>query len=144
MHDSVHDNWVYAQVVDHEGCRIILHTVWPHVEPPEYTDVVFDGVVVHHFEQQKVGGGRYPANVLFDVGEADPLFLLGQYEDLLRRTKNYGWPVFSYEGLDDLVGQLTAGGARCFEVHGVCGLHGFVFARSMELRARDSWAEVVG
>src|SRR5262249_10122899 len=119
-------------------------TVWPHVEPPEYTDVVFDGVVVHHFEQQKVGGGPVPANVLFDVEEADPLFILAQYEDLLSRTKQYGWPVSRYEGLKDLVTQLTVGGARCFEVHGVCGLHGFVFARSMELRARGSRAEALG
>ena len=56
MRDSVHDNWLYAHAVDHERCRIVLHTVYPHVEPPEYTDVVFEGVVVHHFEQQKGGG----------------------------------------------------------------------------------------
>src|SRR5258708_1754683 len=140
MRDSVHDNWLYAQSVDHERCRIVLHTVYPHADPPEYTDVVFEGVVVHHFEQQKVGGGLYPANVLFDVEEADPGFILSQYEDLLARTKNHGWPVFSYEGLEDLAAQLTAGGAKCFEVHGVCGVHGFVFAASMEFRTRLSRA----
>lgn len=121
----------------------MLHTVWPHVEPPDYTDIVFEGVVVHHFEQQKVGDDPYPANVLFDVEEADPLLILGQYEELLRRARNHGWPVTRYDGLADLVAQLTAGGARCFEVHGVCGLHGFVFARSMERRPRESRAEVV-
>jgi hypothetical protein len=144
MWASVHDNWLYAQAVDHERCRIVLHTVYPHVEPPEYTDIIFEGVVVHHFEQQKVGGGPYPANVLFDVEEADPLFILGQYEGLLARTKNYGWPVHHYEGLGDLAAQLTAGGPRCYEVHGVCGLHGFVFARSVEFRPRTSRAEVAG
>jgi hypothetical protein len=144
MRDSVHDNWVYAQVIDHERCRIFLHTVWPHGGPPEYTDIVFEGVVVHHFEQQKVSPGPDLANVLFDVEEADPLFLLGQYEELLARTRSHGWPVCRYNGLDDLVAQLTAGGARCFEVHGVCGLHGFVFARSLEFRARQTRAEVGG
>jgi hypothetical protein len=143
MRDSVHDNWLYAQAVDHERRRIVLHTVYPHTGPPEYTDVVFEGVVVHHFEQQKVGGD-VPANVLFDVEESDPLFILGQYADLLARTKDHGWPVFRYEGLEDLVAQLTAGGARCFEVHGVCGLHGFVFGASMEFRARRTRAEVTG
>src|SRR5262245_18735948 len=122
VRESVHDNWLYAQAVDHERCRVVLHTVWPHGEPPEYTDVVFEGVAVHHFEQQMVGGGPSPANVLFDVEEADPLFILGQYEGLLSRTKNYGWPVSNYDGLGDLAAQLTAGGARCFEVHGVGGL----------------------
>jgi hypothetical protein len=144
MRGTVHDNWLYAQAVDHERCLIVLHTVYPHVEPPEYTDVVFEGVVVHHFEQQKVGGGQYPANVLFDVEEADALFILSQYEELLRRTKHYGWPVLQYEGMGDLAAQLTAGGARCYEVHGVCGLHGFVFANSVEFRPRGSRAEVAG
>jgi hypothetical protein len=120
LRESVHDNHIYAQAVDHERCRIVLHTVWPHCEPPEYTDIVFD------------------------VEESDPLLILGQYEELLARTRNYGWPVFQYDGLADLAAQLTAGGARCFEVHGVCGVHGFVFARSMELRTRPSQAEVTG
>ncbi len=142
MRDSVHDNWVYAQAVDHERCRIVLHTVYPHVDPPEYTDIVFEGVVVHHFEQQKVGGGTYPSNVLFDAEESEPAFILRQYAELLARTKSHGWPVLKYNGTEDLLSQLTAGGAKCFEVHGTCGLHGFVFAKSMELRRRKSRAEV--
>src|SRR2546430_373138 len=79
MRDSVHDNGIYAQAAGHERRRVVLHTVWPHAGPPEYTDIVFDGVVVHHFEQQKVSSGPYPANVLFDVGKTDPLLMLGQY-----------------------------------------------------------------
>lgn len=142
MRESVHDNWVYAQAIDYERCRIILHTVYPHIDPPVFTDIVFDGVVVHHFEQQKVGSGAYPANVLFDAEESDPEFILGQYTELLARTKNFGWPVFQYESLDDLASQLTASGAKCFEVHGTCGLHGFVFAASMEFHCRMSRAEV--
>jgi hypothetical protein len=144
MREHVHDNWIYAQAVDHERCKVVLHTVYPHSDPPEYTDVVFTGVVVHHFEQQKVGGGDCPANVLFDVEEADPHLILTQYGALLARTKDHGWPVPGYDGLEDLAEQLTAGGARCFEVHGVCGLNGFVFARSLELRARESRAEAAG
>lgn len=142
MRDGVHDNWVYGQAVDHERRRIVLHTVYPHVEPPEFTDIVFDGVVVHHFEQQKVGGGAYPANVLFDAEESEPAFILGQYAELLARTKNYGWPVFEYADLDDLALRLTANGTKCFEVHGTCGLHGFVFAASVEFRRRPSRANV--
>ena len=140
--DSVHDNWVYAQAVDHERCRIVLHTVYPHAEPPEFTDIVFDGVVVHHFEQQKFGGGSSPANVLFDAEESEPTSILRQYAELLSRTKDHGWPVCEYDGIEDLVSQLTAAGTNCFEVCGTCGLHGFVFAASMEFRRRQSRAEV--
>jgi hypothetical protein len=64
-----------------------------------------ESVVVHHFEEQKVGVGPV---------RRDPVVILGQYNDL-----------------EDLMLQLTAGEARCFEVHSVCGLHGFVFARSI-------------
>ena len=95
-----------------------------HVEPWEYTGVLFEGVVVHHFDRQQVGEAKGPASVLFGVEETDPLWLLGQYEDLLEREKGYGWPVHKYGSLDDLVGQLTGSGARCFGVHGTVGLHG--------------------
>jgi hypothetical protein len=142
MRDTVHDNWLYAQVVDHEKCRIVLHTVWPHQKPPEYLDIIFEGVVLHHFEQQKVGSGPEPAHVLFDVEEADPLYVLGQYPDLLARTKQWGWPMLHYDRLDDLVAKLMAGGAKCYEVYAVCGVHGFVFATSMTLRPRQSRANV--
>src|SRR5204863_3753197 len=116
MRQHVHDNWIYAQAVDHERCRVVLHTVWPHGRPPEYTDIVFEGVVVHHFEQQKVGSGPHPANVLFDVEEAEPGFILGQYRELLARTEGYGWPLMEYDGIEDLASRLTARGAKCFEV----------------------------
>jgi len=76
------------------------------------------------------------------VEESDPAFIFGQYSELLVRTKNYGWPVHHYDGTDDLVSQLTAGGAKCFEVHGTCGLHGFVFAANMEFRRLQSRADV--
>jgi hypothetical protein len=78
---GMHDYWVYAQAVGHERCRVVLHTVYPHAASPEYTDIVFDGVAVHHFEQQMVGRGPSPANVLFDAEAADPAVTLGQYAD---------------------------------------------------------------
>jgi hypothetical protein len=90
------------------------------------------------------GVGGVPTNVLFGVEEVDARFLLEPDHELLERTKNYGWPVNSYEGLDDLVAQLTVDGTRGFEVHGSVGLSGFVFARSMEFRSRASRADVAG
>ena len=147
MPDSVHDNWLYAHTVDHERSRIVLHTVFPHSDPWEYTDVVFEGVVANlfehqQFEQQLQQGSKYPTNVLFEVEESDGHFILGRYEELLRLTKGWSWPVREYDGLDDLVSQLTKDGAKCFEVHGVFGLHGFVFAHSMRMEQRTSRAEV--
>jgi hypothetical protein len=138
---SVHDNLLYAQIIDHDRCRITLHTVYPHATPVEFTDVVFDGVVVHHFEQQKCDGDASSC-VLFEVEAVDPRRILNEYTDLLARTKKYSWPIASYSGLDDLAAQLTSAGTKCFEVHGVCGIQGFVFAASMELRQRPARAEM--
>jgi hypothetical protein len=139
---SVHDNLVYAQTLDYERCQVVLHTVYPHAEPPEFTDIVFDGVVAYHIEQQAFGGGGMAANILFDAEESGATNVLSRYAALLAATRNYGWPVPEYDDLDDLASRLTAGGAKCFEVHSSCGLCGFVFAASMEFRRRSSGARV--
>ena len=138
---GIHDHWVYGQAVDHEKGVIVLYTIFPHVTPSLYVDVIFEAVVVHHFEQQNVGG-QAPAVVLFDITEEDPYFILNPYTTLLQKTKNYWWPMSGYTGIDDLVTKLTAGGAKCFNIHGTCGIHGFVFAKSMSLRKRTSRASV--
>ena len=145
MPDGIHDNWLYAQTVDHERGRIVLHTVYPHVEPPaapEWTDVVFEGVVVHHFQEARFWSGPDPACVLFDIEECAAIDVFAEYAELLAGSRGRGWPVLRYDGLDDLAAQLQTGGARCFAVEGVCGIQGFVFARSMELRPREGRAEV--
>ena len=133
---SVHDNLVYAQIVDHEHASIVLHTGFP--PEAEFTDVVFSGVVVHHFEQQTVGPENHV--VLFDIEEEDPTTLLEQYSELLNRTKNYGWPVSGYSGMEDLVARLTADGARCYRVQGNTGIEGFVFAKEVSIARRSSKA----
>jgi hypothetical protein len=62
-HRSVHDNNVYAFAVLCEQRRIVLHTEYRDGGAEEYTDVVFDGVVAHHFEDVLEG------NILFGVEE---------------------------------------------------------------------------
>lgn len=140
MDISVHDNWVYAHTVDCQGRRLVLHTVYPHVEPHEFTDVVFEGVLTHHFEDQRMGDG--PANVLFDVTETEPRHLLAEYAELFVRMKQYGWPVPKYDSADDLAAQIAAKGVTCYHVHGSVGLSGFVIATAMEFRRRDGRASV--
>ena len=139
---SVHDNLVYAKAVDFEVCRVVLHTVYPSADPPEFTDIVFDGVVAHHIEHQAFGGGGVSANVLYDAEESESASVLGRYADLLAAAKNYGWPALEYDSLDDLAARLAARGAKCFEIHSSCGLCGFVFAANMEFRRRVSRAQI--
>lgn len=81
---SVHDNNVYAYAVLCEHRRIVLHTEYRHGDPEEYTDVVFDGVVAHHFEDVLDG------NILFDVGEVDPERIVTEWADLFASRKPTG------------------------------------------------------
>lgn len=131
---SVHDNVIYAHSVDYEQGTIVLNTHYSE-NPGECTDVIFTGVVTHHFEQQSLGG-LSPRAVLFDITEEDPENTLRSYAGLLGRTKNHGWPVLNYTSLANLVEQLTGGGARCFRVQGQCGIDGFVFAMNLRLEQR--------
>lgn len=140
MRDSVHDNLVYAQAVDYDGCRVVLHTVYHDAGPPEYTDIVFTGVVAYHVELQAFHGSGMSANILFDAEESDPACVLGRYAELLATAKNYGWPAVEYNDSADLAARLAACGAKCFELHSSCGLSGFVFATSMDFRRRQSRA----
>jgi hypothetical protein len=139
---SVHDNMVYALAVDYEGRRVVLHTIYPYASPPEFTDIVFEGVVASHIEQQAFRGNGVAANILFDVVESAAALTVGRYAELFAETKNYAWPLAEYDGLDDLTARLTTSGAKCFEVHSSCGLYGFVFAASMAIHPRPSRAQV--
>ena len=141
MTRSVHDNWLYAHWVDHDRGLVVLHTVYPHCAPPEYTDLVFEGVVAHHFEQQQMGEGPNPSNVLFDVEETTLSALFVQYGALLARTQIYGWPL-QVAGLEALAAALAERGARCFEIDGTVGLRGFVFARSLRVCPRAGRAQL--
>lgn len=144
---SVHDNWLYAETFDHERRRIVLHTVYPHGETPddmEWTDVIFEGVVTHHFQEANYTSGPDPACVLFDIVDRDAFEVLRKYAELLASTRNRGWPLLHYTSLEDLAARLQTGGARCYEVQGVCGIQGFVIAASIEFRTRESRAEFEG
>ena len=66
MRESVHDNWVYGQVVDHERCRIVLHTIYPHVEPSEYTYKLKEVF----FSDPEQCGGFYQVTVAYSAKEA--------------------------------------------------------------------------
>ena len=144
---GLHDNWIYAHEVDHDARVIVLHTFFPHSTPPEFTDVIFEDVLVHHFQKALMTVTRPPSNVLFDIEPGDPSSTLKPYWSFLFGLRQYLWPVSGWMGswntLEELAAILTSEGHQCFHVHGSFGLEGFVFARRMIVRARaDRWARV--
>ncbi len=142
-HTDVHDHLLYALSTDYGRRQIILHTICPSGGSEQFIDVVFTDVVTCHLEQAAFGADS--SNVLFGVEETDPRAIFEQDSvgtwcsaRLLEHTKNHGWPILGYSDLDDLVRQLTAENAKAYEVHGTCGLSGFIFARLLEYRVRSS------
>src|SRR5688572_23609445 len=125
MEFSLHDNWIYAHQVDHASGTIVLRTVYPLSDPPEFTDVFFEGVLVHHFQTQRMAAGErspYPSNVIFDIEEEDASMTVKRYWDSIVIQKNYGWPIDGWNTFEDLTRMLTEKGHRSFHVHGTVGL----------------------
>lgn len=131
---SVHDNNVYAYSVLAEGRQIILHTEFNEASPVEYTDVVFTGVVAHHFESS------LKSNILFDIDEVDLKVVLEEYAPLFQRLKNYGWPIVEPPDSQDLQQKLRDRGTHAYIVNSSLGLSGFVLAASVEYRPRAAKA----
>ena len=132
---SVHDNNIYAYAVLCERRRLILYTQFMDGAKQEYTDVIFDGVVAHHFQDVPAG------NILFQVEEVDVEDIVRGWSDLFADRKNYGWPNdIDYDGTEQLLTTLRQRGARGFEISSSYGLHGWVLARSKVLRVRDGKA----
>jgi hypothetical protein len=137
MELSVHDNILYGYVVvsDQDQSRsytITLYTEFLDRLPIEYTDIVFTGVVAHHFENE------LPNSILFDVEEADLGRVYEDDQELFERLKNYGWPPYAYTTVDELVATLKAEQIKAFAISASYGLDGWVWAKQMTKVRRDS------
>jgi hypothetical protein len=117
-----------------ESGQIILHTEFREKSPIEYTDVVFEGVVAHHFECS------LPSNVLFDIAETELKAGLEEYAPVIHRLKNYGWPIFDYADCQELERVLRERGMHAYLLMSSYGLTGLVLASSIEYSRRDSKA----
>jgi hypothetical protein len=134
---SIHDNNVYAYVVECELQRLTLHTEFRDHEPHEFTDVVFSGVVAHQFEHSLQG------NMLFDVEECDPGTIVHDHASIFASSwREAGWPAVDYKGdLTVLENKLKSRSIRGFQIGSSYGMSGWVLAESCELATRDSAAQ---
>ncbi|HSI34962.1 MAG TPA: hypothetical protein VK986_15340 [Tepidisphaeraceae bacterium] len=134
---SVHDNVVYAYAVDCEGARVVLHTEFQDREPREWTDVVFRGVVGHHFQYALAG------NVLCDVVEEELDAFVQDNARLLAQSWRHGWPEVEYRGeLGRLPEVLRERHVRAYRVQASHGLGGWVLAEGCERVGREARAGV--
>lgn len=128
---SVHDSTVYAYSVLCEQRRIILHTEYRHGEAEEYTDVIFLGVVAHHFESVLAG------NILFGIEQVEVDRIVQEWAGLFAAEKNYGWPdLIRYADPAELISVLRQRRILGWEVSSSLGLSGWVMAEKMDIASR--------
>lgn len=104
---SVHDNFIYAYCVDCENRRIVLHTRFPNDPATEFTDVIFTGVIAHHFEHVLAH------NFLFDITEVAVRDIVTDFATLFAAGKSHCWPGGTERrDADELVRILEERGSR--------------------------------
>jgi hypothetical protein len=134
---SVHDNIVYAYCFDCEGRRLVVHTAFQDRTPHEFTDIVFDGVIAHQFQNELRG------SILFDVEEIELNAMVSDNAELFRESWRYGWPPVEYKGdLNTLATALRAASVRAYLIDSSYGLSGWVLAASAKRVARSEKATI--
>jgi hypothetical protein len=128
---SVHDNNVYGCSLDFKHQRLTLHTCFLDRSPHEYTDVVFHGVVAHHFER------HLSDNILFDIAEVSATAIVEANADWFSDSWRYGWPPIDYRGdLSLLCNELQNQSINGFEIQSSYGLDGWVLCKSCDRLSR--------
>ena len=122
---SVHDNFLISYSVLCQKREIHLNTTFLDKEPYEYTDVIFSGVNLYHFECDNF------QTIIFDIEEAEIEDIYSEYEYLFSRLKNYGWITFAYESKEDLFQKMCEKKVKAFTINSSYELVGWIWAEKM-------------
>ena len=129
---SVHDNELFAYSADCVSKRIKLHTKYSAQQPPEYTDVVFEGVLDHMFRDVLL------PSIIFDVEEADTVFVLQQFFSVMADGyRRGGWPSFFATEIDTMAQNIKSASCRMFTIASSYGIDGWIVAQSMRIEPKD-------
>lgn len=126
---SIHDNRVVSYEVDGDRRRIVLHTRFEEREPIECTDLIFEGVLAYHFENDNFG------NILFGIEEIPVSQLVASYRSLFEEGSKYAWPGPWNESPDASLDHFQSKGAKAYKLSSSYGLAGWVVADSYRLEA---------
>jgi len=130
MSRSIHDNHLVSYEVDGVAKRIVLHTEYAYGEEPFVkTDVVFEGVLDHHFRNAIL------PSIVFDVEEVEVQAILTRDKALINEGhKIGGWPSFWRESNDGVLEAISNSGCKMFEISSSYGLDGWVAAIACEFK----------
>jgi hypothetical protein len=129
---SVHDNRIIRYLVDSEHRRIVLYTKFDDErDPPEFTDIVFEGVLAYHFE-----GDNFD-NIIFSVEESSLSKLMSENRELFIRGRDYHWPGSWNESPEAALHYFESEGGRAFAISSSYGMAGWVVAQECRLEAPE-------
>jgi len=126
---SIHDSRVVSYEVDGERRRVVLHTRFDERVPVEFTDLIFEGVLAYHFENDNFG------NILFSVEEVPVAQLVASCRNLFEEGSKYAWPGSWNESPEASLDHFQSHAGKAFEISSSYGLAGWVIAESYRVAA---------
>jgi hypothetical protein len=129
MH-SFHDYHLTGYEVDGQRRELRLTLAWLYPEDPETRapeQVIFCGVEDYFFEHD------LGVNIVYSIEEVPLLGHLQDCEQQFQSSKKWGWPRFWTGEVSKTMEQLSAKGAKCFELSSSYGLSGWIVAVSASI-----------
>jgi hypothetical protein len=124
---EIHDNNIYQILIDCENREITLFTQSERQEQPEFSNVVFTGVLAHH----TLHAMQY--NILFSIEQVDPReFFKTQYEES-ELLKKYTLPL-SFNDAEGLAQALAKQHLSIYYIGSSYGMSGWVIAEDMQVK----------
>lgn len=108
-----------------------LHTEFTENDPPEYTDVLFTGVVAHHFEN------TFSGNIILGIDEYSPLDFHEAFKSELEYQGRYGLPI-SVESASLFISEIENRSLKNFIVSSSYGMSGWIICANMEILERPN------
>lgn len=130
---KVHDANIVGLTIACAAQRIMLHLEYEWNKSMEYSDVIFENVVGHHFECILEG------NIIFDIDEKSVRELLDEEWPRFEAGRAYGWPYIGvvWKSREELVQIAESKGIRAYLIGSSYGMTGFVLAQSVKQRSRN-------
>ena len=122
----IHDNEITSYDVDILNKKIVLHTTYEVREVNESTDIIFEDVLTHCFDDVIY------SNIIFSICDLEIEKFIEDYHEKLKDRKNMGWPIF-YDDESQLLQKLKDNNYKVFEIDSSLGLSGFVIAKSIAI-----------
>lgn len=128
---SVHDNHLMAYAVNGRERSITFQTEYPHTEPAELTDVVFEDVLAYHFQHDLFG------NIIFDIEEVSLAQFVEFHGAQCEAGCKWGWPWGWDIRKERLLTYVERMGVKAYELSSSYGMTGWVLCAKMKKTRRS-------